>query len=256
MSSRRALIVEDNPDDQEKLKGLLDARKYDYDVVDSPLKARLKLKEREYLFVILDLDLGAGVDEGKFLLDTMFNEDLRRPTIIMSYAGLLPETVALKSRYKFIYTFIDKKHLYTLLNVFDDALNDIATNEEKRIEEKRIEEKQEEKHDERRQPVGPQVFTLWGTMLALLLAFVVIVGVVVGAARLVPPLLLGMVLISVILIFLLVGALVLKLVGGLTEQGLLEIAGKIVGALPLLRNYQSGGKREDKPLGGGESPPS
>jgi DNA-binding NtrC family response regulator len=233
MSSKRALIVEDNVDDQRRLKRLLESRKIEADVVDSPLEARLKLKERKYLFIILDLDLGAGLDEGKFLLDTMLQENLQRPTIIMSYVGLHPDTVALKGTYKFIHTFIDKKHLQRLLSVFDDAINEIL---------------QSDKRRGGRASGGGEAQSpeLWGTMLAVLVALVVVLGSVATVAQLVSPIIFGVVLISAILLFLLVGVLVLKLTGKLTEAGFLEVAGKIVKALPGLRRNEGGGKGQEE----------
>src|SRR6266850_8307757 len=117
MPPRRALIVEDEQDDQKRIQRLLDSRGIEYSTVDSALAARGKLKEFQYLFVILDLDLGTGADEGMFLLDTMLQENIARPTIIISHGGSLPETIALKGRYEFVKETIDKKHLHTLLSV-------------------------------------------------------------------------------------------------------------------------------------------
>lgn len=226
---KRALIVEDNPTDQKRFQSLLESRSIYADIVDSALEARSKLRERNYLLVILDLDLGTGIDEGKFLLDTMFQENIHKPTIIMSYAGLQPETVVLRSRYKFIKTSIDKKHLHEMLSLFDDAIKEII-----------------ESHGdltERQSEILANKPALWGNLLALLLALVVIVGIVVGAARLVSPWLLSLVLVSVIILFLLLGTLVLKLQNGLSEVGFLDIAGKIIKSLPLLRKVQYKKKR-------------
>jgi hypothetical protein len=82
----------------------------------------------------------------------------------------------------------------------------------------------------------PQKQSIWGDLLGFLLAFVIIIGAVVLASRWVSPWILGVVLISAILVFLIIGALVLRRQDELSEANFMELIGQVIKSLPLLRN--------------------
>lgn len=230
MHTKRALIVEDEMDDQKRIQGLLDSRGIEYDTVDSALAAQWKLKQRRYYFVILDLDLGTGSDEGKFLLDTMLRENLNRPTIIVSHAGLLPETVALKGIYQFVKESIDKKNLHTLLSVFDRAINEVPNNG-KPLDNIEVGIKR----------------ALWSDLLPLLVAFAVISAIIVTISRWVSPLLLGIVLVAALLVFLSVGLFLWRRHDELSEGSFVRLIDSVIQAIPLLRRMRSEARNDDKP---------
>lgn len=230
-SQKRALIVENEPEDQKKISARLEARSIKCDVAISALKAHTKLKEREYALVILDLDLGSGSDEGKFLLDTMLQEGLHRPTIIVSHAGLLPETIALKGKYDFIKESIDKSNLYTLLDVFDKAVREILNSNTSSQQTSRTSGGLVVKED----AVAP-AYSLWGTLLVFLIAFLIIIGAIALISNLVSPWLFGFVMIATILVFLLLAATMMMVRKDIHETGYLEIIERILKSLPLLRN--------------------
>jgi DNA-binding NtrC family response regulator len=218
MAAKKALIVEDDKEDQKKIQGLLDSRGIEQTTVDTALAAHAKLKQKDYFFVVLDLDLGSGTDEGKFLLDTMLQEHIERPTIIISHAGLLPETIALKGRYSFVKETIDKKHLHTLLSVFDKAIKEFpseaASSSERRSLTKR---------------------SLWPDLLPMLFAFVVVLGVVAAVSRVVSILIVGVVLIASLLVFLTIGILLWRRHDELSESTMAKLIDSIISSLPLLR---------------------
>lgn len=228
MTSNRALIVEDEKEDQKRIQTILDSRGIEYDTVDSALAAHARLKARDYLFVILDLDLGTGTDEGKFLLDTMLQEKIDKPTIIISHAGLLPETIALKGCYEFVKESIDKKHLHTLLSVFDKAVSQFP--------------------NEKRNPatITPLKRSLWPDLVPLLLAFVVILAVIAGVSRLVAPVVLGVVLIAALLAFLALSVLIWRRQGDLSESAFLRVIDSIMKSLPLLQRIAGGGRSKKR----------
>lgn len=125
MINKRVLIVEDDLADQQKIKRLLDLWSIEYDVIDSPLEACRKLKQGDYIFIILDLDLGTGVDDGIFLLSAMSRENLIRPTVIITRSADLVDIQALRGRYRFIKDIIHKRNLTSLLPVFSDIITEI-----------------------------------------------------------------------------------------------------------------------------------
>jgi CheY-like chemotaxis protein len=221
MPQRRALIVEDEQEDQKRIQGLLDSRGIEYTTVDSALAARSKLKESQYLFVILDLDLGTGADEGMFLLDTMLQERIARPTIIISHGGSLPETIALKGRYEFVKETIDKKHLHTLLSVFDRAIKEFPEG---------VAEGADTASTKR---------SLWPDLIPLLVAFVVIIGVIAAISQWVSSWVIGIVLIGSLLAFLAIAAFLWRRHDELSEGGLLKVIEGIIKSLPLLNKDRS-----------------
>lgn len=218
MPNKRALIVEDYQEDQKRIQGLLESRNIEYETVDTALAAQTKLKQKNYSFVVLDLDLGSGTDEGKFLLDTMLQENIERPTIIISNAGLLPDTIALKGAYEFVKETIDKKHLHRLLSVFDKTLKDVSVETTK---------------THSRTPELKR--SLWPDLLPLLFGFVVVIGVIAAVAKWVSPLLIGVVLIAALLAFLAIGILVWRRQDSLSESATSKLIGAIINSLPLLR---------------------
>lgn len=219
MSKTCSLIVENNYEDIKKIQSLLDSRDIEYDTANSAIEARLKIKEKAYSFIILDLDLGSGDDDGKFLLDRMLQEKLFIPTIILSNAGFLPDVIALKGKYEFVVESIDKIHLSKMLPVFDRAI---------------IQSKKNKQSNKKRSNDSKNLFNLLGTILIFLLMFLVIIGTIVVTAKIVSPLLFGLVVISTILIFFAIGIFILKTQKDLSEAGFLEIAGKIIKSFPFL----------------------
>ena len=224
MNNRRALIVEDTLEDQNRIQLILDSRHIDYDTVNSALAAQTKLKQKSYLFIILDLDLGTGIDEGKFLLDTMFKEGIQRPTIIISHAGLLPDTIALKGRYDFVKESIDKKHLHSLLDVFDKTIRQFPNNGSV-LDGKKS---------------NP---SLWIDLFPLLFSFIAIVSVIAVVSRFVSNLALGVVLIGSLLTFLAIAIFLLRRHDNLSENSLTKLIDSIIKSLPLLQRLTGGTNR-------------
>jgi CheY-like chemotaxis protein len=218
MAAKRALIVEDDQEDQRRIQGLLESRGIEQNTVDTALAAHAKLKQKDYFFVVLDLDLGSGSDEGKFLLDTMLQENIERPTIIISHAGLLPETIALKGRYDFVKETIDKKHLHTLLSVFDKAIKDFPAVNSSTAQ---------------RQSLSKS--SLWPDIVPLLFAFIVILGVIAAVSRFVSVWVVSVVLIASLLVFLVIGLLVWRRHDELSESATVKLTEAIIKSVPLLR---------------------
>lgn len=231
MSKRCALIVENDQEDVKKIQTLLDSRGIDFDWVDSALAARTKLKEKKYSFLILDLDLGTGTDDGKFLLDTMLKENLLLPTIIVSNAGFLPSVIALRGKYEFVIDSIDKKHLPELLDNFDKAIkqSQAVISSTTKINEP-----------------TQKAFNSVGNLIALLIAFLIIIGAFVVTANLVSPWLFSIVAIATILVLIVILVFNLREKESLSEAGFLEILGKILKSLPILRNIDTGKNSEEK----------
>jgi hypothetical protein len=82
---------------------------------------------------------------------------------------------------------------------------------------------------------NPKRQSIWSDLLGFLLAFVIVVGTVVLASQWVSPLVLGVVLISAILAFLLIGAFVLKRQDELSEANFMELIAQVIRSLPFLR---------------------
>lgn len=209
---------------------LLDSRSIEYEVIDSALEARSKLKEKTYDLVVLDLDLGSGIGEGKFLLDTMLKEGIFRPTIIISRAGSQPEIIALKGRYDFVLETIDKENLPDLLSVFDRALKNIHKD-----------------HEPPGEPTSPaSTFKFIGTLFACIVAFVIIIAGIALISKTVSWMAFGALVISSILIFLLLAAIAMRLGSNVSEEGFLTIVSHIIKSLPLLRSGHAGVKQGTK----------
>jgi CheY-like chemotaxis protein len=223
MSTKRALIVEDEKDDQKRIHAVLDSRGIEYDTVDSALAAQSKLRQKDYLFVVLDLDLGTGADEGKFLLDTMLQEQIQKPTIIISHAGLLPETIALKGRYDFVKESIDKKHLHTLLGVFDKTIKAFPVNHAS------IKQQPNALNTKR---------SLWPDLIPLLVAFVVIIGVIAAVSQFVSVFMISIVLVAALLAFFALAIFLWKRHDELSESAFVKLIDAVIKSLPLLRKMQ------------------
>jgi CheY-like chemotaxis protein len=229
MSERRALIVENEIEDVNKIQSLLHSRGIESDFVDSALAARLKIKEKQYDLLILDLDLGSGTDDGKFLLDTIFNEKLILPTIIISNSGFLPHVIALKGKFEFVVESFDKKHLAEMLPLLDKIISNPKMGKVVKL-----------KNDNTK----TGLFKLLGVMLIFLFMFLVIIGAIVITVNMVSPWLFGLVMIATLLIFLAVAVVVLRTQQDLSEFGFLEIVGRIIQSLPLLSKSKVDGSEK------------
>jgi CheY-like chemotaxis protein len=215
-----ALIVDDNPGERKTIEKYLEARGVTYDLAGDGRTARDFIRSKQYDFIFLDLDLGAGILDGEGVLSWLDREGRHIPTIMISEAASLPAAIRLEQGYrhfvKFRMTHGDFEHLRDLVDELIAALNAGATEED--AGRARLEQSYTAAAEHRS----------WGDIWPWLIALMVVTGLVVLLTSLNASQML-LAVFAAVLLFALVAIIVLRRSGALSERNFSKIVSDIIG---------------------------
>jgi CheY-like chemotaxis protein len=118
----RTLVIEDTLAEQDRIIRYLQSRGVSADVAVDPMTAIFKLAGEQYDYVILDLDLGAGISDGEGILAWMDRHEKRIPTLVLSEAAALPAVIRLEKAFLFVVARMTHGDLSHLGDVVDRYL--------------------------------------------------------------------------------------------------------------------------------------
>lgn len=119
-----ALIVDNDPNARLSIERYLTARGVAYDTAEDPRSAIQRLTQRSYDYLFLDLDLGAGIQDGEGILAWMRRHSISIPTVLLSEAAGFPNVIRLEKAFTFVklrMTHGDLQHLGDMVDELMDA---------------------------------------------------------------------------------------------------------------------------------------
>jgi len=115
----RVLIIDDKSKSRKKVTNFLDSRGIKHDIAEVPQQAHQKMLTTNYALVFLDLDLGAGHQEGLGILTWMERNSKCFPTVITSESANLPDVIKAEASRGFVKLRLQQTQISALADLLD-----------------------------------------------------------------------------------------------------------------------------------------
>lgn len=117
------LVIDDEAKSREPVTTFLSSRGIKYDIAESPLQAHQNMMTTDYALVFLDLDLGAGYQEGIGILAWMDQNSKQFPTVIVSSSASQPAAIRAQAEYEFVKLRFEQNQVLGLADVLDGIMS-------------------------------------------------------------------------------------------------------------------------------------
>lgn len=209
-----ALIVDDNPITRRNIERYLEGRGVAFHVATDPRATIQRLKRKNYDFLFLDLNLGAGIQDGEGILAWMDRHQLLTPTLIISEAAALPAVIRLEHSYGHIVRFrMTHGDLAHLADLVDELMTSLINHQETE-----------------RSLDAPKNF--WRDAAPLLAIFLILTITISIAVYYIPEHKLAALFSGIILVLVIIFAVLLLRTGNLKEKSIIQIALKVLDKVP------------------------
>ncbi len=210
------LIVENDPAARQRFEVYLDGRGMAHDFATDPRGAIAKLSEGRFDYVFLDLDLGAGIQDGKGVLAWMERHGKHIPTLLISEAANLPSVIRLEKKAypHFVWFRMQHGDFDHIADLVDEAMT------------------AREKQPTTLQPLGSRPRPP-GALALLLVLMVVLATLFLIANKLSAAMFTALITASII-IFILMTMIWLVSAGLVSETGLIKVITDVLKKVPML----------------------